>query len=95
MVWAIAAGEMRVAFILFLAAGLSDGADAILLEKAKSPQLYNAVRELILDSDLQSRLSQQAMRAVQHLRWKDAIAKLSSTYIHWCSRLFEKRVVFS
>ena len=92
---AMACGCAVVATKVGFAAGLRDREDAILLEKAESPDLYNAVRELILDSDLQSRLGQQAVRAVQHLRWSDAIAKLSSTYIQSCSRLFEKRVVFS
>src|SRR5438874_611729 len=78
---AMACGCAVVATKVGFAAGLKDRVDTILLEEAESPHLYNAVRELILNSDLQSRLGQQAMRAVQHLRWKDAIAKLSSAYI--------------
>ena len=68
------------------AAGLNDREDAMLLERAESPNLYDAVRELIVNADLRQQLSQQAPQAVKHLRWSEAISKLNTTYLSWVSR---------
>ena len=77
-----AAAATRVGF----AAGLNDREDAMLLERAESTNLYDAVRELIVNTDLRQQLSQQAPRAVQHLGWSEAISKLNTTYLSWVSR---------
>src|SRR5207248_2714683 len=83
---AMARGCAVVATKVGFASELTHGASALLLEAAESPKLYEAVHELILDSELRSRISQAGRQAVQHLRWKDAIAKLSDTYTEWAAR---------
>jgi glycosyltransferase involved in cell wall biosynthesis len=78
---AMACGCVAVATKVGFAAGLTHREDAMLLESAESPKLYRAVRELIANADLRMRLSRQAPRAVQHLRWNHAVEKLCATYV--------------
>jgi glycosyltransferase involved in cell wall biosynthesis len=83
---AMARGCAAVATKVGFAAELKNRQEALLLEAAESPHLYEAVRELILNPELWLHLATQAPQAVQHLRWKGAIEKLSNTYIQWHSR---------
>lgn len=83
---AMARGCAAVATKVGFAAELKNRQEALLLESAESPHLYEAVRELILNPELRLLLATQAPQAVHHLRWKSAVEKLSNTYIQWHSR---------
>jgi glycosyltransferase involved in cell wall biosynthesis len=83
---AMACGCAAVATKVGFAAELRDREEALLLEAAESPHLYEAVRELILNPELRLHVATRAPQAVQHLRWKTAVEKLSNTYIQWQSR---------
>ena len=84
---AMSCGCAAVATRVGFAAGLKDREDALLLDGAASPRLYEAVRELILDSDLRRRLAANAPKRVAHLRWKTAAAKLNCTYAGWVAAI--------
>ena len=78
---AMACGCAAVATKIGFAAGLKHREDAMLFERTESPNLYQAVRELILNAGLRQQLSRQAPRTVQHLRWNHAVEKLSAAYV--------------
>src|SRR5438270_9026993 len=88
---AMACGCAVVATKVGFAAGLKDREEALLLEASESPNLYAAVRELVLNPQLRLQLAVQAPKSVQHLRWKSAVEKLSNTYIQWHSREFTSK----
>jgi glycosyltransferase involved in cell wall biosynthesis len=57
---AMSCGCAVVATKVGFAAGLKDREEALLLDEAKSPMLYHAMRELIVDPELRSRLASNA-----------------------------------
>lgn len=69
-----------------LGASLKDREEAMLLERAESPRLYEAVKELITNPELRMNLARNAARRVAHLRWSVAVKKLSDTYEEWVCR---------
>jgi glycosyltransferase involved in cell wall biosynthesis len=81
---AMACGCAVVATRIGFAASLNPE-EALLLDQSRSPQLYEAVKRLILNPDLRSRLANAAWKRVQPLRWPDSIATLSTTYQSWLS----------
>lgn len=78
---AMACGCAVVATKVGFAARLKDRGDAILLETAQSPNLYEAVRELIMNPELWRRLSERAPQVVDHLRWTRAVEELNKIYV--------------
>jgi glycosyltransferase involved in cell wall biosynthesis len=62
---------------------LTSGKEALHLEKPKSPHLYEAVKQLILDPELRRRIGNAARERVQGLRWEHAVSVLSETYQRW------------
>ena len=77
---AMACGCAVVATQVGFAASLRNRIDAMLLEKAESPQLYDAVKELIARPDLRQYLAANGHRRVAHLKWGPAVRKLSDVY---------------
>jgi len=83
---AMACGCAVVTTKVGLGASLQDREEAMLLESAASPRLYEAVKELITNLELRSRLARNAPHRVEHLRWSTAVRKLSDTYEEWVRR---------
>jgi cardiolipin synthase len=52
VVWAITSGEMRVAFLLFLAAGISDGVDGFLAKRFRMTSELGAYLDPLADKAL-------------------------------------------
>ena len=80
---AMACGCAVVTTPVGFAASLTDGEQAVILQKAESPQLYHAVARLIEKPELRRRLGEAARRHVQSLRWKNATRTLADAYEDW------------
>ena len=80
---AMACGCAAVTTPVGLGASLVDGRHALLLQKAESPRLYEAVKRLILSSELRQELGAAAWGRVQGLRWDNAARELAETYQRW------------
>ena len=80
---AMACGCAPVTTPVGFGASLEDGQDALLLEKAESPLLYEAVKRLILNPGLRSEIAGKARQRVQELRWENAVLSLSNIYGTW------------
>jgi glycosyltransferase involved in cell wall biosynthesis len=80
---AMACGCAPVASRVGFAASLRDGREAILLDAPASPQLYDAVKTLMLDRELRRRIGAAARERVQSLQWSKAVRQLADVYQHW------------
>jgi glycosyltransferase involved in cell wall biosynthesis len=81
---AMACGAAPVATRVGFAASLRDRREALLLEApAAPPQLYNAVRTLILDGQLRRAIAAAARERVQGLQWSAAVGRLAEVYEGW------------
>jgi glycosyltransferase involved in cell wall biosynthesis len=64
-------------------ASLKDNQEALVLNNLISPQLYQAVKKLLLDETLRLKIAQSGYHRVQSLRWSCAVEKLENTYLEW------------
>ena len=80
---AMACGCVPVATRVGFAASLRDGHEAVLLDAAESPRLYQAVHGLILDVERRRRIAAAARERVQHLQWSSAVRQLADVYQRW------------
>ncbi len=80
---AMACGCAVVAGKTGFAAHLRNREEAMLLEKPASPSVYQAVRELLLDESLRSRIATHGYQRVQQLRWDTAVERLENAYLGW------------
>jgi len=79
MACACAPVSTRVGF----AATLESGRNAILIDESASPQLYEAVKYLILNPETRKQIASAAHERVQQLRWNLAVRTLSESYQAW------------
>jgi glycosyltransferase involved in cell wall biosynthesis len=80
---AMACGCAVVTTRVGFGAELSDHEEAIIIDAAKSPQLYEAVRKLLLDEPLRIKIARNGYQKVQCLRWDNAVNILHKTYQEW------------
>lgn len=80
---AMANGAAVVATPVGFAHALRDGEEALLLSPPLSPGLAAALRRLMADGALRSRVAHAGRARVQRLRWRPAIATLEATYRSW------------
>ena len=80
---AMACGCAAVTTRAGFGASLVNEKHALILAKAQSPDLYRAVKRLILDPQLRRQLGAAARERVQELRWDRAVQSLSHTYEQW------------
>ncbi|WP_017326318.1 glycosyltransferase family 4 protein [Synechococcus sp. PCC 7336] len=89
---AMACGVAVVATKTGFAAHLKHRENAMLLDRSRSPQLYEATRSLLLDEALRRSIAEKGYRRVQSLRWDTAIKTLESTYLNWLDSYRKNRV---
>jgi glycosyltransferase involved in cell wall biosynthesis len=82
---AMACGCATVTTRVGFGAALVDEKHVLILKKAESPYLYQAVKRLILNPELRQQLGTAAWERVQGLRWDRAVRILSDTYEGWLS----------
>lgn len=80
---AMASGCALVASKTGFAASLRDRVEAMLMPEARSPFLYEGIKELLEDEALRLRIAQEGYRRVQKLNWAAAVASLETTYFSW------------
>ena len=79
---AMANGCALVATAVGFPASLSHSVEALLIEP-RPPQLYEAVKNLLLDQPLRLRIAEAGYRRVQGLNWAGAAEKLEAVYQAW------------
>jgi len=87
---AMACGCAVVASRVGFAASLTHGEEALIIDPPISPQLYEAVKELILDETLRLKLAKAGYQRVQTLRWPSAISRLETLYSNWLAEIRSK-----
>lgn len=80
---AMACGCAVVASRVGFAASLTHSEEALIIDPPIPPQLYEAVKQLILDEDLRLKLAKAGYQRVQNLRWPSAISRLEDLYSNW------------
>jgi glycosyltransferase involved in cell wall biosynthesis len=80
---AMACGCAAVTTRVGFGASLVHGREALLLDKATSPYLYQSAKQLMINPELRRRLAVAGWQRVQTLRWDHAIRSLSDTYENW------------
>ncbi len=72
-------------------ASITNREEALIIEKLTSPELYQAVKELLLDEPLRIKIAQAGYQLVQNLRWNTAVDKLENTYLKWLEEFRQER----